>query len=304
MGYECMDVLKRCRLKVVYRRVLMLFTPPYLQPHLRHVKAVACQQLSLREMHRIVIQPSSSIDPCLLIHPQQQGQIARPTRPSAMFSRLTKPASSNKDNNPTSAQPPSTPKTKTTSTHAHSKSQSQSTQHAISSPSKIPVATNPTSRSALNPDSERSNYLSFLFSQSQQGQATTPVKVNPKVQQSSVPQVYGHHDRYHNPYETDQNRYIQPQPSSDDVHMQTMKNTVNPAMLKQLAQIPPAPPARREREEAIRPGRLPPSSEDVHMRTVKHEPVIEKPKGLEEWEKRLVETADNKRKATVAQLCE
>jgi hypothetical protein len=40
------------------------------------------------------------------------------------------------------------------------------------------------------------------------------------------------------------------------------------------------------------------------MRTVKHEAVAEKPKGLEDWEKRLVEKADNKRKATVAQLCE
>jgi len=85
--------------------------------------------------------------------------------------------------------------------------------------------------------------------------------------------------------------------------MQTMKNTVNPAMLKQLANIPPAPP-RREREEPIRPGRMAPVAEDVHMRTVKHELVVEKPKGLEEWEKRLVESADSKRKATVAQLCE
>jgi len=85
--------------------------------------------------------------------------------------------------------------------------------------------------------------------------------------------------------------------------MQTMKNTVNPAMLKQLANIPPAPP-RKERDEPIRPGRMAPVAEDVHMRTVKHEPVMEKPKGLEEWEKRLVESADSKRKATVAQLCE
>jgi hypothetical protein len=216
-----------------------------------------------------------------------------------MFSRLTKPASSKDTTQP---QPPTTPKSKTTSTHAHSKS--QSSQHAISSPSKIPVASNP-SRSALNPDSERSNYLSFLFSQSQQGQATTPVKVNPKVQQSAVPQVYGHHDRYHNPYESE-GRYNPAQPQaqqSDDVHMQTMKNTVNPAMLKQLANIPPAPP-RKEREEPIRPGRMAPVAEDVHMRTVKHEPVMEKPRGLEEWEKRLVESADSKRKATVAQLCE
>lgn len=228
---------------------------------------------------------------------------------TTMFSRLTKPAST-KDTTQTPTS--TTPKSKTTSTHAHTKS--QSSQHGISSPSKIPVASNP-SRSALNPDSERSNYLSFLFSQSQQGQATTPVKVNPKVQQSAVPQVYGHHDRYHNPYESEgrynpaqpqsqvpQQQQQQHQSQSDDVHMQTMKNTVNPAMLKQLASIPPAP-SRREREEPIRPGRMAPVAEDVHMRTVKHEPVVEKPKGLEEWEKRLVESADSKRKATVAQLC-
>jgi non-specific serine/threonine protein kinase len=85
--------------------------------------------------------------------------------------------------------------------------------------------------------------------------------------------------------------------------MQTMKNTVNPAMLKQLAALPPAPPARRERDEPSRLSRLNPVMEDVHMRTVKHEPVVEKPKGLEDWEKKLVEKADNKRKATVAQLC-
>lgn len=84
--------------------------------------------------------------------------------------------------------------------------------------------------------------------------------------------------------------------------MQTMKNTVNPAMLKQLAALPPAPPARRE-NEPTRPSRLNPAMEDVHMRTVKHEPVVDKPKGLEDWEKKLVEKADNKRKATVAQLC-
>jgi hypothetical protein len=84
--------------------------------------------------------------------------------------------------------------------------------------------------------------------------------------------------------------------------MQTMKNTVDPAMLKQLAAIPPAPPPRRDNEPA-RPSRLNPAMEDVHMRTVKHEPVVEKPKGLEDWEKKLVEKAENKRKATVAQLC-
>ena len=230
-----------------------------------------------------------------------------------MFSRLTK--TTNTSSNSSSQQaPPTTPKANKSSS-AHTKTQSASA--GTASPSKIPVSTNQSSRSALNPDSERSNYLSFLFSQSQQGAPTTPVKVNPKVQQSSVPQVYGHHDRYHNPYESapdprshQQQQQQQPQQpthqaSADDVHMQTMKNTVNPAMLKQLAALPPAPPARRERErdEVAKPSRLGAVMEDVHMRTVKHEAVAEKPKGLEDWEKRLVEKAENKRKATVAQLC-
>lgn len=228
-----------------------------------------------------------------------------------MFSRLTK--TTNTSSNSSSQQaPPTTPKASKTSS-AHSKTSSASATTA--SPSKIPVASHQSSRSALNPDSERSNYLSFLFSQSQQGAPTTPVKVNPKVQQSSVPQVYGHHDRYHNPYEStpdvrSQQQQQQPQQpthqaSADDVHMQTMKNTVNPAMLKQLAALPPAPPPRRERErdEVAKPSRLGAVMEDVHMRTVKHEAAVEKPKGLEDWEKRLVEKAENKRKATVAQLC-
>jgi len=275
--------------------VLDLNAPPSFS-----VKSVACKQPCTASFNLLLfpsIHPSlSSFQPYFIAYSSTRQEDI-----NTMFSRLTKPASS-KDN--TQHPPPTTPKSKTTSTHGHSKS--QSSQHAISSPSKIPVASNP-SRSALNPDSERSNYLSFLFSQSQQGQATTPVKVNPKVQQSAVPQVYGHHDRYHNPYESE-GRYNPAQPQaqaqqSDDVHMQTMKNTVNPAMLKQLANIPPAPP-RKEREEPIRPGRMAPVAEDVHMRTVKHEPVMEKPKGLEEWEKRLVESADSKRKATVAQLCE
>lgn len=224
-----------------------------------------------------------------------------------MFSRLTKAtnSSSSKDNTMQQPAPPTTP-SKSKSAHGHTKSQSSSAAGAAGSPSKIPVPSTPTSRSALNPDSDRSNYLSFLFSQSQQGAPTTPVKVNPKVQQSSVPQVYGHHDRYHNPYDAPAASAPSQQAGGEDVHMNTMKNTVNPAMLKQLAAIPPAPPARRgEREEApARPSRLGAVLEDVHMRTVKHEPVVEKPRGLEDWEKKLVEKADNKRKATVAQLCE
>lgn len=211
-----------------------------------------------------------------------------------MFSRLTKTNNSSTQQAP----PPVTPtKSSKTSSHAHTKSQS-----TTASPSKIPVSSTTQGRSALQPDSERSNYLSFLFSQNQQGAPTTPVKVNPKVQQSSVPQVYGHHDRYHNPYESAPAE-ARSAANADDVHMQTMKNTVNPAMLKQLASLPPTP-SRRDDNAPVRPSRLNPVMEDVHMRTVKHEPIIEKPRGLEEWEKKLLEKAENKRKATVAQLCQ
>lgn len=219
-----------------------------------------------------------------------------------MFSRLTKATNNSNTSSSQQAPPSATPtKSSKSSHHAHTKSQS-----TTASPSKIPVPSVPNGRSALNPDSDRSNYLSFLFSQNQQGAPTTPVKVNPKVQQSSVPQVYGHHDRYHNPYEAaapaGAGAESRNAASTDDVHMQTMKNTVNPAMLKQLASLPPPPP-KRDDAAPPRPSRLNPVMEDVHMRTVKHEPVSEKPRGLEEWEKKLLEKADNKRKATVAQLC-
>lgn len=231
-----------------------------------------------------------------------------------MFSRVLK--STNQQTQPAPSSPAPTTPTKSRSS-GHAKSQSTAGQP---NPSKIPVPTTPSSRSSfihgakenlpahegLAAEKERSNYLSFLFSQNQSGAPTTPVKVNPKVQQSTAPpqvsHVHGHHDRYHNPYE------------SEDVHMQTMKNTVNPAMLKQLAAIPPqgaapalAPPL---------PARAPPAnghlyaahrnlaSEDVQMRTAKHDVKPEEKRQLQLWERELLEKAEVRRKATVAQLCQ
>lgn len=246
-----------------------------------------------------------------------------------MFSRVLK--SNNQQTQPatsspaqTSGQAPTTPFKSRTS--AHAKSQSTSGPPV---PSKIPVPTTPTARSAfvagskenhpagdatgLPVEKERSNYLSFLFSQNQAGAPTTPVKVNPKVQQSTAPpqiaHAHGHHDRYHNPYE------------SEDVHMQTMKNTINPAMLKQLASIPnptsahaqsqpsgpvpqrqapPPPPAQSHLYAAHR--NL--GSEDVHMRTARHDVKPEKDRQLQPWEKELLDKTEVRRKATVAQICE
>lgn len=233
-----------------------------------------------------------------------------------MFSRVlkstnqqTQPATSSSAA-PTPGQAPATP-TKSRSS-AHSKTQSTSSA-APPVPSKIPVPITPTSRSKENHpavdggEKERSNYLSFLFSQNQAGAPTTPVKVNSKVQQSTAPpqvaHAHGHHDRYHNPYE------------SEDVHMQTMKNTINPAMLKQLAApastapvssgpVPhrqaPLPPASAHLYAAHRGL----ASEDIHMRTAKHEVKPEKDRQLQPWEKELLDKTEVRRKATVAQICE
>jgi non-specific serine/threonine protein kinase len=95
--------------------------------------------------------------------------------------------------------------------------------------------------------------------------------------------------------------------------MQTMKNTVNPSMLKSLAAIPPSPkhaphhpaPAPAANPYAIPRGQAQAQmygSEDVHMRTAKHDVRNEKEKGLQLWEKELLESQEVKRKATVAQI--
>lgn len=206
-----------------------------------------------------------------------------------------------------SSQAPTTP-TKSSSRAVHTKSQSSS---ATSSPSKIPVASNQ-SRSAFvngngakenNPapppahQAERSNYLSFLFSQSQTGAPTTPVKVNKAVTQASIP-THGDHAHANRVY------------GDDDVHMQTMKNTINPNMLKQLASIPVPPAVPRQQPAAGNPyaiqrnGHLV-GSEDVHMRTARLETMLsEKEQSHQLWEEELLEQPDVKRKATVAQICE
>ena len=199
---------------------------------------------------------------------------------------------------------PSPPTTPSKSRDGHVKSQSSS---AVPVSSKIPVSSssNPSSRSshakensAPAPSQERSNYLSFLFSQSQQGAPTTPVKVNPKINQTSAPaQVHHAHATR----------------DSDDVHMQTMKNTINPAMLKQLAAAPPAqaqaPAAVPKAANPYAPHRghalASRASEDVHMKTQKMETRMpEKERGLQLWEREMLEKPDVRRKATVAQICE
>ena len=207
-----------------------------------------------------------------------------------MFSRVLKSANSQ------GADPAPSP-----SKSRSNQVKSQST--APPSPSKIPV---PSSRSghhsgaqahstshtkenlpAVPQDANRSNYLSFLFPQGQQpGSGTsTPVKVN-KVMQSSNPASTATHGAYTQSY------------VDEDVHMQTMKNTINPAMLKQLA-AQPAPVSR-----SALPVLPPRSSEDIHMRTSKPETKSEKIRGLAPWEKELLESDEMRRKATVAQICE
>ncbi|KAK8854791.1 hypothetical protein IAR55_003530 [Kwoniella newhampshirensis] len=267
-----------------------------------------------------------------------------------MFSRVLK--STNQQQAP-SPQPPQTP-TKSSSRTSHVKSQSTSAQP---SPSKIPVPSTPTSRSSFvhgskenqpapstngshattgipqpassssHNQSERSNYLSFLFSQSQQGAPTTPVKVNKAAPAPVAPHPgYAHHgqavqaQRDEKPLPTpDQAQRSAYVPESDDIHMQTMKNTVNPAMLKQLAnihasapgpaptQVPAPNQALKVPQGAVNPYAIQRSSnaytsEDVHMKTQKMETRVEKERGLQLWERELLENPDVRRKATVAQI--
>lgn len=239
-----------------------------------------------------------------------------------MFSRVLKT---------TTAQPPSDPPAspaKSRSSHV----KAQSTSAAPPSPSKIPVPVGG-SRSAFQPAKENkdvgangSNYLSFLFSNNASissntahgapSGASTPVKVNKGITQSSNPAVtHGSHATatHSSAAQQSTHSYARVEPTrghhDEDVHMQTMKNTVNPAMLKQLASIPQG--VQQVLPVASRPAPALPArmmmhqSEDVHMRTQRNETRAgEKGGGLQLWERELLESAEVRRKATVAQICE
>jgi len=99
----------------------------------------------------------------------------------------------------------------------------------------------------------------------------------------------------------------------DDVHMMTMKGSVTPAVLKAAEKVPPPLPARGDHhyhyQKAAHLG-VPGAptqrayAEDVHMRTAKPEETQVAPRGLSLWERELLDSAEVKRKATVAQICE
>ena len=219
-----------------------------------------------------------------------------------MFSRVLK---SNTQQQPAPASQPPTSPTKNSRAKGHAKSESNSFQP---SPSKLPLPTTPVSRSSFNnpaakennpappAQADRTNYLSFLFAQSQTGAPTTPVKVN-KVLQSSVPVVH-HNDKR----AQQQSSRIE---ENEDVHMQTMKNTINPAMLKSLATLPPPSKVQQAvaNPYAVQRNGQGLGSEDVHMKTTRPEPRIEKERSLELWEREMLEKAEVRRKATVAQIC-
>lgn len=238
-----------------------------------------------------------------------------------MFSRVLK--STNSQQQPSSQAPASPTKS---SRSGHTKSQST----AAPSPSKIPVPSTPSSRSSFLPtgskenlpavppspsqqNNERSNYLSFLFSQNQAGAPTTHVKVN-KAAPSHVAPNPGHAHHCPEIVAQREEKPVYPR-DSEDVHMVTMKNTVNPAMLKQLASIPQhnqaasSAPAVAQKQSnplnsyaAQRGGAYQP--DDVHMKTAaRHDTRYEKERGLQLWERELLETPDVRRKATVAQIC-
>ncbi|WVQ81848.1 hypothetical protein IAT38_003975 [Cryptococcus sp. DSM 104549] len=248
-----------------------------------------------------------------------------------MFSRVLK--SSNNQQQPAAAAPPSPSKSSSRSGH----SKSQSTSHP--SPSKIPVPSTPSSRSSFLPagskenqpanagavppspsqQTERSNYLSFLFSQNQAGAPTTPVKVNKSAPAPVAPNPgHAHHGQSHAVPAQREEKPVYRREESEDVHMMTMKNTVNPAMLKQLATAPaaerqapaaptpvaaPAPaPVQKYQGNAYAAQRGGAYQEDIHMKTARHDTRMDKEKGLQLWERELLDTPDVRRKATVAQI--
>lgn len=142
-----------------------------------------------------------------------------------------------------------------------------------------------------SPHGDRSSYLSFLFPQQQQQQAAvsapgTPVKVN-KVAQPTIP---------HNPTTVSHTQQPQLQYGADeDVHMQTMRGTIDPRMLKGM---PPGGAGG-----AMRYNPLERVQEDVHMKTVAREPAPPpKERVMQPWERELLDKAETKRKATVAQI--
>jgi hypothetical protein len=195
------------------------------------------------------------------------------------------------------------------------------------SPSKIPVPTGGVTRSSFlhqakenNPE-KSTNYLSFLFPNNSNSSSNTtapppgpatPVKVNKQVNQSSNPAAaYANGGAHSNVY---QHKQLEPIPAyarnahqeqsqrytDEDVHMQTMKNTVNPAMLKQLASVPTSSGL----PVATRPAPALPSRmmEDVHMKTQRNETKAERGV-LQPWERELLESTEVRRKTTVAQIC-
>ena len=204
---------------------------------------------------------------------------------------------------------------------SHVKSASTTT-GAPPTPSKIPV---PVTRSGFaspakeNNNPERSNYLSFLFNKDGNSAtvntgSSTPVKVNKQVNQSSNPASVHHNNQYtKSQYEIPPYQHHSQQQASrydsEDVHMQTMKNTVNPAMLKHMSNIPtpapaasrPVPPLPPHAPQHLAPSRS--ANEDIHMRTHRQETRAEK--GVLSPEHRaLLESQEVRRKATVAQICE
>lgn len=83
--------------------------------------------------------------------------------------------------------------------------------------------------------------------------------------------------------------------------MQTVKNTINPNMLKSLAAIP-ASNKQAVNPYAIQRGGMLGGGDDVHMKTVARQETT-KQRQLEMWERELLEKPDMRRKATVAQIC-
>lgn len=167
---------------------------------------------------------------------------------------------------------PSSPAKSSKEQYSTSSSNLSSSQAGMASPSKIPRASAAKENAAPGTgNTDRSSYLSFLWQDKEKNNGAP-------VPPSKVPAY------------------------DDDVHMMTMKGSVNPAAAKaadknhayhyqkqQHLGVPPVPSAPRFNDE------------DVRMRTAKPDTQVER--GLTLWERELVDSAEVRRKATVAQIC-
>ena len=200
---------------------------------------------------------------------------------------------------------------KSTGRASPTKLKSSAARSGQTSPSKIPIPVTPVSKPTGGKDFQRSpdpvldhrsNNFAFLQSHFQQGKAppspTKDIYPRPFATPASPAPAPAPVQTNYQAVALPVQRAPHAEVWSEDVHMQTLKDTIDPKMLKQLSNIT-APPSKVAMNGFTSNG----GSEDVHMKT--HAKSMSKSeRGLSTWERQLLESPDTKRKATVAQICE